>query len=287
MICKICGADMRLQFHTIVLRKYDVGYFQCNSCGFLQTEEPHWLQEAYSTAIVTADTGILQRNLHMSRVISVLFWHLFGRTGRFLDAAGGYGIFVRLMRDFGFDYYWSDPHAPNLVARGFEDSSEHRPYAAVSAFEVLEHVPDPLEFLSELLRATGARTIVASTALFSGDAPLPEQWWYYTPQTGQHISFYQLSTLQAMARKLKLKLYSHNDIHIWTERRLSPWAFQLMTHPRLAATLSVALRPIYHTRIWSDRDKVLADSEHATGGDIYARGDQAGGGGKGRFTKSP
>jgi hypothetical protein len=49
---------MRSAFRHTVLRKYDVQYFQCGGCGFLQTETPYWLDEAYSSAIVTADTGI-------------------------------------------------------------------------------------------------------------------------------------------------------------------------------------------------------------------------------------
>ncbi len=38
----------------------------------------------------------------------------------FLDYAGGYGVFTRLMRDIGFDFYWHDPYTQNLFANGFE-----------------------------------------------------------------------------------------------------------------------------------------------------------------------
>ena len=102
---------MRPAFRHLLLRKHDVQYFQCGTCGFLQTETPYWLDEAYSSAIVSADTGIMQRNVYLSRMAAAVFWRLFRGSGRYLDAAGGYGLFTRLMRDIGLDYYWSDPHA--------------------------------------------------------------------------------------------------------------------------------------------------------------------------------
>lgn len=252
MKCRVCAAEMRRAFRHLLLRKHDVEYFQCGACGFLQTETPYWLDEAYSSAIVSADTGIMQRNVYLSKVATGVLWRLFRGRGKFLDAAGGYGLFTRLMRDIGFDYYWSDPHAQNLVARGFEGTAATGPYAAVSAFEVLEHVVDPLEFLSDLMRAMQTRTVLISTELFTGTAPDPAQWWYYAFDAGQHISFYRRSTLEAIAGKLGLKLYSGRSIHLWTDRSLSALEFRLMAEPRLAGTLSWPARLRLHSKIFTD-----------------------------------
>jgi hypothetical protein len=248
---------MRPVFRHIVLRKHDVQYFQCGSCGFLQTETPYWLDEAYSSAIVSADTGIMQRNVYLSRMASALLWRLFRGQGRFLDAAGGYGLFTRLMRDIGFDYYWSDPHAQNLVARGFEGGAGSGPYTAVTAFEVLEHVVDPIGFLSDLMRDMQTRTLLISTELFAGCAPDPEAWWYYAFDTGQHVSFYRHSTLQAIAGKLGLNMYSSRTIHLWTDRRLPALGFRLATQPRLAVLMSWPARLRLSSRIWPDHRLLL------------------------------
>ncbi len=249
---------MRGVFRHAILRKYDVQYFQCASCGFLQTETPYWLDEAYSSAIVTADTGIMQRNVYLSRMASAVLWRLFRGKGRFLDAAGGYGLFTRLMRDVGFDYYWSDPHAQNLVARGFEGGgADSDPYAAVTAFEVLEHVVDPVGFLSDLMRDMRTRTLLISTELFTDGAPDPESWWYYTFDTGQHISFYRRSTLQAIAGKLGLNLFSSRSIHLLTDRRLPALGFRLATQPRLAGLMSWPARLRLSSRIWPDHRELL------------------------------
>lgn len=257
MICRVCAGEMRGVFRRVLLRKYDVQYFQCGTCGLLQTETPYWLDEAYSSAIASADTGIMQRNIYLSRMAAAVLWRLFRGRGKFLDAAGGYGLFTRLMRDIGFDYYWSDPHAQNLLARGFEGSPTGGPYAAVTAFEVLEHVVDPVGFLLDLMRDMQTRTLLISTELFAGRAPDPGTWWYYAFDTGQHISFYRSSTLQAITGKLGLNLYSSRSIHLWTDRHLSPLEFRLMTEPRLAGALSWPARLRLRSKVWPDHHLLL------------------------------
>lgn len=255
-ICRVCAGGVQEVFQHQVLRKYTAQYRQCGSCGFLQARTPHWLDEAYADAIASADTGILQRNLYLCKVASTVLWRLFGGQGKFLDAAGGYGIFTRLMRDVGFDYYWWDPHAENLVARGFEAAAGDTSFAAVTAFEVLEHLLDPIEFLTGLIERTGARTVLISTELFAGEAPAPD-WWYYAFETGQHISFYRRSTLEVIAQRLGLRLYSNRNIHLLTDAPLSAAVFRLMTQPRLSAALAWIPRFRLHSRIQADHARLL------------------------------
>lgn len=53
--CKICGNKTSYIFQAKVLGKYDVKYFHCSTCGYIQTEEPYWLDEAYSESISALD----------------------------------------------------------------------------------------------------------------------------------------------------------------------------------------------------------------------------------------
>ncbi|MEJ2105601.1 MAG: hypothetical protein P8X47_13660, partial [Ignavibacteriaceae bacterium] len=62
MNCRVCNSKSKEVFSAKVLNKYNVKYYHCLSCGFLQTEEPYWLDEAYKSAIGIADTGIQKRN---------------------------------------------------------------------------------------------------------------------------------------------------------------------------------------------------------------------------------
>lgn len=216
--CPVCGAPMHAAFEAAVLRSYRVRYFQCDACGLIRTEEPYWLEEAYGDAIARTDTGIVQRNrVVCSRLAELILSH-FDPCAAYLDLAGGYGLLVRLMRDQGFDFYWSDRYCSNLLARGFEADKARKPFAALTAFEVLEHVPDPLAFIADAMRDYSSNTLVFSTLLYEGKAVPPMDWWYYSFETGQHISFYQRRTFQLIAARLSLHFHSIRGLHILTAR---------------------------------------------------------------------
>ena len=105
MTCKICSKENKVIFSGEILKKYKVDYFYCDTCKFLQTEEPYWLNEAYKYPINIYDTGYMFRNIYYSKRLTILLSVMFSKNGSFLDYAGGYGVFVRLMRDNGFDFY--------------------------------------------------------------------------------------------------------------------------------------------------------------------------------------
>jgi hypothetical protein len=138
-------------------------------------------------------------------------------------------MLTRLMRDHGFDFYWADKHAPNLLARGFDYQTGSGPCRAVTAIEVMEHLEDPVDFVSGALEQTGAEAFVFTTELFAGAPPPPGGWWYYAFEAGQHISFFQGRTLEALGRRLGLKFASGGGLHVFSRRAirsgaLSVWA---------------------------------------------------------------
>lgn len=254
--CSICGSATRLQHRDRLLRKYDIAYFYCDRCGLLQTEEPYWLDEAYSDVIATSDTGLVTRNIALTVRLSSVLYSLFGSRGRYVDVGGGYGMLTRLMRDVGFDFYWSDPYCDNLFAKGFEADPDAGSYDAVTAFELMEHVRDPIDFLKRQLTEYGASTFIFSTELFHGVPPSPSAWPYYSVQTGQHISFYQLRTLKAMAERLSLFTYSSGYFHMLSDRKLNPWFFKVATSKAAAGILPLLRRKL-SSRTLRDRELVL------------------------------
>jgi hypothetical protein len=234
--CKVCGRDSDRFDDAVVLGKYSVRYFRCTACGFMQTERPYWLDEAYSSAITRLDVGILQRNL-VNRELSAAILNLLGiSTQDAVDFGGGHGIFVRLMRDEGFDFYWCDQHASNDYARGFEHTAGRR-YSFATAFEVLEHLPDPVGDLSKILAL--APNLLVSTTVIPQVPPRIRDWWYYGPSTGQHVSLYTLRSLELLAKQSGRFLLSNGHYHLFTETPQSSLRFALGTRRKIARLVNL------------------------------------------------
>lgn len=253
--CNVCSGSAYFSFSQEILGKYSCSYFFCENCGFLQTEKPYWLGEAYSSAISDPDTGLLQRNIQTAKIVSALLFYFFPRHKKYLDKAGGYGILTRLMRDIGYDYHWSDAHCENLFAKGFEDAG-NTSYSVVTAFEVLEHLEKPVEFISAALSTSDQSTLICSTQLFERSPPDPVTWWYYAPSTGQHIAFYQRKTLEFIASRLGVRIYSNGSFHLFTKKRIHPLLFKIAADPRAASLL--ALVPAFTMKSRTMRDHQLA-----------------------------
>ena len=223
--CKICDGDTSLLYTKKVLHKHDVKYFQCTNCQFIQTETPYWLDEAYSNGAISAlDVGIMQRNIEFSNLTDKILKRIFTKEDRseslFLDYGGGHGIFVRLMRDLGYQFYRDDKYAPNLFANHF-DISDLQPktkFAVLSAFEVFEHLPNPLESIDEMFELSDI--LLFSTVLQPEN--LDENWWYFVPFAGQHVALYHRNSFENFAKERNLNFYTNGkNFHILSKHPIN------------------------------------------------------------------
>ena len=255
--CPICSKSMRGVFSAKLLNKYEVGYRQCTACGLLQTEKPYWLDEAYTNAIADADTGLVMRNSAISAKLAPLLYWGFRAKGAYLDVSGGYGMLTRLMRDYGFNYYWEDKFCQNVLARGFEADKAGQPFVALTAFEVLEHVHDPVTFIREKMREHNCQTLVFSTELYEGKSPPAKDWWYYAFATGQHISFYQRKTLEEIAKRLGLNFYSWRGMHILTDQIVQKQTLLKMAMGRFALIFAILIRRKQGSLTLQDHSKLM------------------------------
>ena len=220
--CKICSSTIKHIFNSKILDKYDVGYYKCTNCGFIQTDEPYWLDEAYGNAITNLDLGLISRNLNYAERISNLIINNFDINAKFLDYAGGYGMFTRLMRDKGFDYYHQDKFCANLYAQNFEldNLPKNSKFELVTAFEVFEHFTDPMEEIKKIFKYSDV--VVFSTELYPDlEFSNSNQWWYFTPETGQHIAFYSKKSLEFIAGAMNLFFYTQDSLHILSKTKLN------------------------------------------------------------------
>jgi hypothetical protein len=173
----------------------------------------------------------MQRNLTNCEVTSAVLNLLFPEVSRAVDFGAGHGVLVRLMRDKGFNFSWSDLHATNDYARGFE-SQEGSTYDFLTAFEVLEHFTDPVNDLSKLMNLS--ENVFVSTSIVPQPAPKLPDWWYYSPSTGQHISFYTMKSLSILATHFGRNLLSFGPYHLFTRNPMSAFRYRLANNLRIA-----------------------------------------------------
>jgi hypothetical protein len=240
--CEICSHTSDFFAAALIRRKHEIRYYQCGNCGFTQTESPYWLDEAYSEAITSSDVGLVGRNLAMARKARALIWAFFDSDASFLDYGGGYGLFVRLMRDFGLDFYLFEERCRNLFAEGFDVQARGtEPYELVTAFEVFEHLVHPIHEIEEMLRFSP--NVLLTTALIPAHNPKPDQWWYYGLEHGQHVSFYTMRSLAAIGDHFGLNLVSDgNSMHLLSTKRVQPALFRLLTRPAILAAVGFLAR---------------------------------------------
>lgn len=217
IFCNVCKSKSEKVFSKKILGKYDVSYYKCVECGFVQTDKPYWLKESYSDAITSLDIGLVNRNIQYSNIIEDILYKYFNKNGRFLDFAGGYGMFTRIMRDKGFDFYHEDKYCENIFAKCFTKDdlpNDKRKFELVTAFELMEHSEDPFREFNYIFSITD--NFLFSTELIP-DGNI-ENWWYLAEEHGQHISFYTKKTLKKIAEKYNKNYYSNGYLHLFTNK---------------------------------------------------------------------
>lgn len=228
MVCTVCGQESAFFSKGKILNKYEISYFKCTNCGFVHTEHPYWLEEAYSEAINRSDVGYVARNLVLSKVTRSLINKFFDRHAKFIDYGTGYGLFVRLMRDYGYDFYGQDKYCDVIFAEDFTVNDNETGFELLTAFELFEHLVDPYEEMKTLTKYSDS--IFFSTELFPASSPKPGEWWYYGLEHGQHLSLYSANSLRVLGDRFGMHLYTNNkNIHLLTKKKISSFSFKLLS----------------------------------------------------------
>lgn len=236
----------------------------------MQTEKPYWLDEAYSSAIADLDVGLVQRNIDLSGIVTKVLDNYFDPSGKYLDFAGGYGLFVRMMRDRGFDFYRHDKYCENIFAKYFAvptltDATVK--FELVTAFEVLEHIIDPVGELEQMLEVTDS--ILLTTELLPPDISSINDWLYFVPDTGQHVTFYTADSLDWLADRLAVNYYTDKKFHagassciLLTRRELKD--FSLLFVPKEASLMKRIGRLLFQITCPPQKNKILRNKNIST-----------------------
>lgn len=263
LYCKVCEAETKEIFKTKVLDKYTVSYFRCPACGFMSTESPFWLDEAYKSAINSLDVGLVNRNIQLSIDTAQVIANSFNEDGVFLDYAGGYGLFARLMRDKGYNFYTHDRYCENIFAGTFDLSElpANTKFELLTTFEVFEHLQNPTQELKEMFKFSDS--ILFSTVLIP-DKPItkPEDWWYFIPETGQHISFFSIQSLQEIAKRNNCYLYTDNlSLHLFSKVKFTHNPFVSQSKNSFIANVLLKLSNYFSTGNVKTERKSLIESD--------------------------
>jgi hypothetical protein len=106
-------------------------------------------------------------------------------------------------------------------------------FDAVTAFEVLEHLVDPVADLREVAGLTDV--LLATTRMLPDPLPLPEQWDYYSLETGQHVTLYTPKAISTLGRRLGYAhVVSGQLIHLFSRRPVNPIAAMLVRRHQIA-----------------------------------------------------
>ncbi|WP_244242817.1 class I SAM-dependent methyltransferase [Leptospira bouyouniensis] len=244
--CRLCGSDATLvKSDLLYLKKFNANLYQCNYCKMLQLDFVNWLDFAYSESISITDTGLVQRNIMLAKRVLVLLsvinlknlfpvflYRIFKKylkifaaksikpfKSKILDFGGGYGLLVRLLRDAGFDAYWNDLYTENLLAKGFEKNSGY--YEVLLSFEVLEHLENPKFELDKIFKEFSPNFFITTTLSYGNEVP-NENWWYYSFETGQHITFYNQETFNVIASIYGYHYFSVDEtFHIFSKQKIN------------------------------------------------------------------
>lgn len=166
MSCYICGAkENHLIKHEGV---WDV--VQCNSCSFVYVTplpSEQYLHQHYQTYLPAGEVHIAQWRTMMVNVFQRSLKAIEAKRGRnkgaLLDIGCGYGSFLEIARESGWDVYGLEPcaHARAYAeSRSLNVASEdlftraykREMFDVITLFYVLEHLPDPLKYLKEINR---------------------------------------------------------------------------------------------------------------------------------------
>jgi len=203
--CKICGnpsslhgvVDFNRSTHEALPPSgVPIYYRHCSLCGFLFTDAfDDWNLDQFKKNIYNSDYEAIDpdycsdRPASNAETISGIFGNQ--KNIRILDFGGGNDSLCSKLRTEGFlDAVTYDPMVPGYDAR------PKGKFDLVTCFETLEHVPNPIASIGEIVRylndpgAVFYTTVVQPQELRLHDM----SWWYIGPRNG-HISLFSHEAL--------------------------------------------------------------------------------------------
>lgn len=165
--CRLCGKEDDCIIPLNSNREVPCGHrlFRCENCGFVRLYplpgdddlRPYYFDNYWS--IETTDRGLMAFLYALrSRGIRRELQQALPPKAKILDWGAGDGAWVNLLRRYGFEAWgfdpFSDPGHADFIIKGGPDALNFQDnyFDAITCFHVLEHLPEPLDSLNQVLR---------------------------------------------------------------------------------------------------------------------------------------
>ena len=222
-MCKVCDSQAPLYGVTdfnksceeargyyLPLAGVPIYYHRCNECGLIFTHAfDQWSKADYVQHIYNDDYVLIDPDYVDTRPAGnatfILDFVKKGRDLKCLDYGGGNGKLAGLLREGGLDAQSWDP----MDASGTPPPSGF--FDFMSAFEVLEHTPDPAATAREALGMLGPRGVLLFSTLTVDHVPARGMDnWYIAPRNG-HITLYTRRALDTLFAQEGYRVHHFND----------------------------------------------------------------------------
>lgn len=220
--CRCC-LGKTTYFSSAKVLDFITTYSICSKCLSVQVDNPVWIERAHSKAISNLDTGLVSRCLSTSRLTSTLLFLEGKNAAAGIDWGGGTGLLTRLLRDQGFQVRSYDKYATAEHAQGFEVSLEEAEEAAtfITSIECFEHLINPIDAYRFV--TSKKEYFFFTTEVIDTPPPDPayNEWWYFVPESGQHITFASKQGLGEFQKILGFDYFvSFGSLHVMSRSRL-------------------------------------------------------------------
>ncbi len=241
--CKICGTPAPLygvvDFHRsceipggtqLPLSGLPVYYRHCIACSFLFTDafddwgDAEFKTHIYNEGYLALDPDYVAKRPNANADVVERLFGVHKAQLRVLDYGGGNDVLCAALRSAGY--------ASAVTYDPFTGEHASRPdgtFNLVTCFETLEHVPDPLNGIANMLASLDEPGLVLfSTLLQPPDFDrMGLHWWYVGPRNG-HVSLFSRNALALAWQRHGYQTASFNDnLHV-AFRKLPEFAAHLL-----------------------------------------------------------
>lgn len=216
-ICRVCGGSQT----ELLFRKGGWDFLRCGACGLVsisplptlaEIEAHHDTSYAEGGYATFASAGGIRRAIAESRLAAVrplapagAWLDVGASTGAFVAAASSAGIEAEGLEISSVAVEQARAQGLNVHQGAVEDFRPERSYAVITAFDVVEHLGEPRDFvrrIGEWLMPGGVLAITVPNIASFAARILGRSWFYYAPP--DHVHYFDPVTIELLLKESAL-----------------------------------------------------------------------------------